>query len=112
MIGLEIYHKGEKVATICDSRTGMASFSVNTQCFEKGDQLDRAYASGSGFYGEGGKFLNFLHLEDLKIGDEFTVKICDAEQASEATEEEVSVIDDLTLGSRLKNFFFKWGFCK
>lgn len=101
MIALEIYHNGEKVATVGDSRTGMASFHISTQCFTDGATLDRAYAHANGFYGDINACLNFLELEGLKIDDEFTVKIVETNEVSDYKKQNLKV----SFWTRLKLLF-------
>ena len=85
MIALKIKHNDKTVSVAGDNRSGMISFSMSAQCFDKGDEMCRGYAHAHGVYDTDKKddieSLYFLDLEDLKIGDKLTVEICEVDTA-------------------------------
>ena len=90
MIALKIKHNDKTISIAGDQRTGMISFSVSAQCFEKGDEMCRGYAHAHGVYDTGNEDLESLHfmdLEGLKIGDKLSVEICDIDKVDEPIED-------------------------
>ena len=89
MIALKIKHNDQTVSVAGDTRTGLISFSMSAQCFDKGDEMCRGYAYAHGVYDtdkDDIESLYFLDLENLKIGDKLSVEICEVDTVDKPIE--------------------------
>ena len=106
MIALKVKHNGKEVSTAGNKEKGMLAFHLSTHSLENPDKLDNGYAYIQGVYGDKPESKMFIELNDLKIGDELTIKICEAENVDKPYDSEITDYK-LSFWTKLKLFFCK-----
>ena len=82
MIAFKVKKNNEEVTTAGDSRNGMTSFTLSNFQFEDTEGCNSS-AYIQGVYGDKSESVLFIEYEDIKVGDEFILEVCEVEKVDQ-----------------------------